>query len=163
MNPLHSQFHESGWTGADRQHYHVECLPIAELWASVPKAEKLHNKPFYHTVMNDIAADGLIFPLLCVHATRAEMIKAKERYKKSLCDLPFDMRNPGDIEEKHYVIWGGSNRVRAAEELGYTHIDCAMIPSLTIAHRLQKDMRAPFKKRYYSNEPMHESNRVKKI
>lgn len=160
---LHSQFHKTGWTSDNGILYPVECLPVAELWASVPKAETLSRKPFYETVKADIAADGLIFPLLCVHLSREEILKAKKRYDKSLCDLPFDQKNPGDLSIKHYVIWGGSNRVRIAEELGYTHVDCAMIPELKTAHHLQRDMRKPFKKRYYSALPHSENNRVKRV
>lgn len=163
MKKLLSQFHESGWKGSNGVLYPVECLPIAELWASVPIAKNLHRKPFYENVKADIAADGLIFPLLCVHATKQKMIETKKRYKKSICDLPFDIDAPGDLNEKHYVIWGGSNRVRAAEDLGYTHIDCAIIPELSTAHRLQKDMRQPFKQRYYSAAAANEKNRVKKV
>ena len=160
---LHSKFHETGWTGSNKILYPVKCLPISELWASVPKAESLHRKPFYRNVMADIERDGLMFPLLCVDATRQEMIAAKHRYKKSLCDLPFDINSPGDLTQQQYIIWGGSNRVRIAEDLGYTHIDCAIITSLQIAHRLQKDMRGPFKERYYSTKPLTEKNRIKKV
>ena len=159
---LHSQFHDSGWKGGNGILYPVECLPVAELWASVAKAEKLHRKPFFETVKADIDADGLMFPILCVKTTRQQLIDTKKRYNKSIRDLPFDPAKD-DLSVVQYTVWGGSNRVCAAEELGYTHIDCAIIPNLQTAHRLQKDMRAPFKQRYYGPSGANESNRVTSV
>ena len=50
---------------------------------------------------------------------------------------------------RHWTVWGGSQRIRVAIELEYTHIDCAIIPSLDECRKLQGKMRAPFTKRYY--------------
>ena len=51
--------------------------------------------------------------------------------------------------QRQWTVWGGSQRIRVATDLGYTHIDCAIIPSLDEARTLQGKMRAPFTQRYY--------------
>ena len=147
MKLLKSKFHESFWE-ARRIEYPVEVLPIADLWASVPQVETLRNKPFHENLKNDIEKDGLHFPLLTVHTTYNDIWLQKEKYKSKLCELPFTLTEENK-ENKMYVIWGGSQRVRVAQELGYTHIDCAMIPNFKEARLLQRYMRAPYMKRYY--------------
>jgi hypothetical protein len=147
MKLLKSKFHESFWE-VNGNKYPVKVLPIADLWASVPQVETLRNKPFHENLRNDIEKDGLHFPLLTIHVTYNEMWLQKKKWKGKICELPFTLTEENK-EDKMYVVWGGSQRVRVAQELGYTHIDCAMIPQIHIAHRLQKFMRAPFKKRYY--------------
>ena len=89
---------------------------------------------------------------MVVTATRKQINEQKKIWGAKLCDLPFDIKETkkeklGHIE--HYVAWGGSQRVRVAEELGYTHIDCAMMPSFQRAHKLQKVMRVPYRARWY--------------
>ena len=38
-----------------------------------------------------------------------------------MCELPFS--EDDDLNVRQYVVWGGSNRVRIAEELGYKLVD----------------------------------------
>ena len=144
MKTLKSKYHKSQW---DRRN--VVALPIKDLWASVPKAEKYRVKDFYGPVMEDIKQNGLTFPLLVVDATRAQIIEQKEKHKDRLCDLPFD--KDSDLTLRQYVIWGGSNRVRIAEELGYTHIDCVIFPNGDFAtpHNKQGLHRKQYRKKFY--------------
>lgn len=159
MNELHSHFHDTGWTCCAGKVYPVKCLSIEELWASAPIVDNLYGKPFYETLKSDIAADGLYNPLICVYATHAELIEKKKRHKHAMNELPFDPNNT-DLNARQYVIWGGSNRYVVAKDLGYTHVDCTIIPKIDVAHRLQSEMRRPFKERYYSKRPHSNKNKV---
>lgn len=125
-------------------------LKIDELWASVPKAEKHRGKAFYEPVMKDIEANGLHFPLLIVEATHAQLIKEKRKYKNKMLELPFDEKTT-DLDKKIYVVWGGSNRVRAASELGYDHIDCVIFGDgkFDLAKSKQRLHRKPYMGKFY--------------
>ena len=145
MKLLKSKFNGGKWDD-------IEVVPLAidNLWASVPKADKLRNRPFYKPVMEDIKANGLHFPLLIVEATRRQVREQKDKYKRKMCELPFDGLKD-DLNEKMYVVWGGSNRVRAAEELGFTHIDCVIFRDGQFQEAMsrQKLHRRPYQKKFY--------------
>jgi len=145
MNILKSQYHESTWDNME-----VVVLPIKDLWASVPKAEKHKGRDFYGPVMEDIKENGLHFPLLIVDATYAQIIEQKKKHRNNILDLPFD-QNDCCLSLRQYVVWGGSNRIRIAEELGYTHIDCVIFPNgnFDLAMKKQGLHRAPYKKQFY--------------
>lgn len=164
MNCLESSYHAQGWIKMSGNKYPIKQLPVDEIWASVPKAEKHRSKEFYRPVLKDIKANGLKFPIMVIDSTRAAVCAQKNKWKNKLCELPFphqivkkqDERTdkwlcdiPENNNKQVYVCWGGSQRLRIARELGYTHIDCAMMPSYKIAHNLQKVMRAPYKDRWY--------------
>ena len=144
MNILKSKYHNSKWDNMN-----VVVLPINKLWPSVPKAEKYRNHDFYGPVMEDIKKNGLNFPLLIVDATREQIVAQKKIHKNNICDLPFSLND--DLTIRQYVIWGGSNRVRIAEELGYTHIDCVVFPNGDFAKSLQKQRlhRQPYQRQFY--------------
>jgi hypothetical protein len=143
MKLLKSKYDE--WDGMK-----VVPLKIDNLWASVPKAEVHRGKQFYGPVMKDIEANGLHFPLLIVEATHAQLIKEKRRYKDKMLDLPFDEKNT-NLDEKIYVVWGGSNRVRAAAELGFDYIDCVIFTNgrFDLAKSKQKLHRKPYMRKFY--------------
>lgn len=149
---LRSKFHESGWTALDGTHYEVRCLPLDKLWPYIGPTETLHRKPFLENLTHDIEADGLYFPVLCISISRKKLVaiarEAKQERGKKLSPLPFDAKTD-DLSLDQYVIRGGCQRYHAAKNLGYTHIDCAMIPDFLTARRLQGQMREPFKERYY--------------
>ena len=138
------KFSNGQWDGKD-----VVSLPIKELWASVPKADIYKGRAFYKSVMADIAENGLNFPLLVVDATREQVIAQKKKHGSKLVELPFELDS--DLSERQYVVWGGSNRVRIAEELGYTHIDCVVYANgdFTTPHQKQKLHRTPYQAKFY--------------
>jgi|TARA_R110000851_G_scaffold12674_10_gene43822 hypothetical protein len=129
--------------------YPVKVLPIRDIFISVPKTETLRGKPFYKLLLEDIERDGLHFPLLVSDPTRTDLRQRKKQYKKRMCDLPEWNDGLDENEIRHLTVWGGSQRIRVAADLGYTHIDCAIIPTLDEARTLQGKMRAPFTQRYY--------------
>ena len=159
MEILKSKYHTQGWIKLRDIKYKIKQHPVDEIWASVPQADKHMGRPFYGPVMEDIKKNGLHFPLLVVKATRAQVVEQKNIWKDKLVELPFPHKqglmndektpkwwidNPENNRIIQLVCWGGSQRLRVARELGYTHIDCAMIPKFTIAHKLQKVLRGPY-------------------
>ena len=127
----------------------VVVLPIKDLWPSVPKAIKYKNKEFYGPVMEDIKRNGLNFPLLIVDATRKQLTEQKNKHKDNMCELPFS--EDDDLNVRQYVVWGGSNRVRIAEELGYSHIDCVVFPNgdFDTSRTKQRLHRTLYQKQFY--------------
>lgn len=129
--------------------YPVRVFPIRDIFISVPKTEILRGKPFYKLLLEDIERDGLHFPLLVSNPTRNELRRRKKQYKKRMSDLPEWTDGLDENMQRQWTVWGGSQRIRVATDLGYTHIDCAIIPTLDEARTLQGKMRAPFTQRYY--------------
>lgn len=142
-NVLKSKF-EKEWEG-----YDVVELPIKDIWASVPIAETLLGRPFFENLKKDITKDGLHFPIMAVHTNYVKLERAKERWGKKIRELPFWHNEINKHKKLIWSVWGGSNRLEAANQLGYTHIDCAVLPNIAKAISLQKIMRKPFNDRYY--------------
>jgi hypothetical protein len=142
MKNLKSQYHNDKWNG-----YEVVQLPIKDLFQSVPAAAKVRGKEFYKPLKEDIAKNGLRFPIMVVHSTRGELIKQKERYKDKMCELPFWLTDDKFI--KLYTVWGGSNRLSIARELGYDTIDCVVIEDFNKARNMQALHRKPYQGKYY--------------
>ena len=140
---LKSQF-PTDWQG-----FEVRELPVDEIWQSVPIAEKVAGMPFYSRVKEDIAREGMHFPIMCVHTNYEKLERAKEKWGKKINELPFWHNALGKHKKMIWSVWGGSNRLAIAKDLGYTHIDAAVIPTIGKAISLQKHMRAPFNRRYY--------------
>ncbi len=145
---LKSKFHQKGyWTNLtdleEWSHgikYPVVAHPVKDLWASVPKAIIHANVEFYKPLKESIQNEGLRNPIIVVKCTRQELQGQKAKWGDKLCDLPFWMAD--DLNETQLVVWGGSNRLYVARELGYTHIDCVMIPTFEDAMKLQKTHRS---------------------
>ena len=129
--------------------YPVKALPIKDIYISCPKTMKLRGKPFFENLKEDISRDGLHFPILVADPTRSELRQKKKRYKARMAPLPEWNDGVDENTIRHWTVWGGSQRIRVAIELEYTHIDCAIIPTLDECRKLQGKMRAPFTKRYY--------------
>jgi len=144
-NVLECNFHGLEWNG-----YKVVPLRVDELWASVPRADKHRGKDFYKRVEEDVAKNGLHFPLLVVDAKRGDLVKQKKRYTNKICELPFDPKLD-DLNVRQYTVWGGSNRWHVAKNLGYEYVDCVIIPNADFdkSRRMQALHRAPYKKQFY--------------
>ena len=119
--------------------YPIKQLPVDEIWASVPRAVIHCGIEFYEPVKESIKKNGMYWPIMVVNCTRQELKGQKAKWGDKINDLPFWMAE--DLNTRMNVVWGGSNRLWIARELGYTHIDCAMMPSFNEAHVLQKTMR----------------------
>ena len=93
-----------------------------------------------YIVKESIQKEGLHNPLITVKCTRQQLKGQKAKWGKELNELPFWIAE--DLDKEMLVIWGGSNRLYAAIELGYTHVDCVMIPTFEEARKLQKTHRS---------------------
>jgi len=121
-------------------------LSVDEIWQSVPSVETLRGNPFKEPLRKDILENGMMFPILVVHVSYADLREAKRRHRKKICDLPSDKfwgtEDPNNT--KIWSVWGGSQRLTFARDEGYTHIHCAVAPTIAESISLQKKMRAPF-------------------
>ena len=137
-------------------YYPIKELPISEIWQSVPSVDILPtiNKPFKKNLINDISRNGMYFPIMCVHTTRKTLIEAVEYFENkgsTMAGLPFWHNDINPHVKRLWSCWGGSQRIDVAKHLGFTHIDCAVLPSIAKAMSHQKEMRKPFKSKYYEN------------
>lgn len=125
-------------------HYSIEEKSIKDLWPSLVPDEKLIEK-----IENDIVQNGMYFPIMVCNVSHKELLVYKESWGKKLNELPF-FRNDRNPQSKYqWSIWGGSQRLEIAKRLGYTHIDCAILPSVFKALGHQNEMRRPYLKYYY--------------
>lgn len=106
---------EKEWNGIK-----VEELPIRKLFQSVPVAKMFVGMPFYERIKEDILTNGMNFPILVVESQFWQLMDQHLIHRKFMCPLPTNFKNKDII----WTVWGGSNRLAVARELGYTHIDC---------------------------------------
>lgn len=145
MKVLKSQYYGKEWNG-----YTVVPIRVDELWASVPRADKHRGKTFYSKVKEDIAKNGLHFPLIAVDAKRSHLIEQKKKYGNKVCELPFDPK-ADDLNVRQFTIWGGSNRWWVAKELEYDAVDCIIVPNADFnkARGMQALHRKPYRGKLY--------------
>ena len=143
---LSKDWHNKGYWEYGKNRYKLEILAIEDLWASVPIAKVHNGVQFYDKLKADMSKNGLINPLFVVTSSYRELIIQKHIWKDRVCPLPFKERGERwqSINKAQYVIWGGSNRVQVAKELGYTHIECAMMLGFKNARSHQKVHRDPW-------------------
>ena len=150
MKLLKSAYHDQGWIEMRHVRYEVKPIALAHLWPSVPKAKVHKGIEFFEPLKKDTKKNGMRHPIMVYHSTWGELIEQKKIWNDAIEPLPFYIA--GLPKEQYnnmiYVVWGGSNRWHVARELGYDHIDCALMPSYDCAYDLQKVMRAPFAKYY---------------
>ena len=131
--------------------YEIIELAIDDIWQSVPSVDVIPkvNKPFKKNLIDDIQRDGMHFPILVVKTSHKDLLEAKEKYGDKLNVLPFWHNDKNPETKYQWSVWGGSQRLDVAKILKYTHIDCAVIPSIAESISIQSKMRQPFLKRYY--------------
>ena len=158
MKILKSAYHDQAYIEMNSPsysgRYKVIPLPVAHCWPSVKKAPIHRGVEFYEPIKKDIQKNGMRHPIMVVHSTWKELIEQKDYWGENMEPLPFWQPYLPDshLDNKIYVVWGGSNRWHIGMELGYTHIDCALMPSFGIAYELQKVMRAPYPQ-FYNGDP----------
>lgn len=136
---------DSEWEG-----YQITALPVQDLWQSVPIANHVNGNEFYQPLRHDIENNGLKFPIIVVNATFRQLKEEKRKHKQQMLDLPEGHQDNDQI----YVIWGGSNRYHIIKTLGYTTVDCVIIPNgqFGTAHKLQAVQRKPYEHTYYKRK-----------
>ena len=110
--------------GLIKDSFQVKALPLEELFCPV------RDVPVFSDELRDsIDGSGLHNPIIVVRGPLEDLIeyyREREWSKKNLPDTPIVN-----------CVWGGTNRISAAQKLGYTHIDCVLIPDFFLAMRLQ--------------------------
>jgi hypothetical protein len=138
----------------DWRGYPLITLPVDEIWQSVPSVEKLRGMPFKDSLKKDILENGMRYPIMVVEVSYSDLLEAKRRYRKKICELPSDKfwgtDDPSDT--KIWSVWGGSQRLTFAREEGFTHIHCTVIPTIAESISLQKHMRRGFPELYGKNK-----------
>jgi len=151
---LKSAYHKQGYIEMKGTKFEVKPLSVAHCWPSVKKAKIHRGVEFYEPIKKDIQKNGMRHPIMVVHSTWAQLIEQKEYWGDNMEPLPFWTAHlpKSHLNNMIYVVWGGSNRWYIANELKYTHIDCAIMPSYSVAYNLQKVMRAPYPQ-FYGGDP----------
>ena len=134
----------------DWRGYPLITLPVDEIWQSVPSVDQHRGRPFKKTLREDILANGMKLPIMVVHTSYEDLKEAKRRYRTRICELPSDRfwGEGAHPDKRIYSVWGGSQRLTFAREEGYTHIHCAIIPTIQESISLQKHMRRGFPELY---------------
>ena len=126
-----------GYAGVVISDFEVRLLPVSELWTPVSIVP-----PFMQQVRDSIMEEGLLNPIIVVRAPREDVIRHFRAVKAGLPEGAKDALPKGLPEEEVInTIWGGSNRLDAVKQLGYTHVDCVLIPDFFTAMRVQTEQR----------------------
>ena len=111
--------------------FEVRLMAIEDLTTTVRPVPA-----FAEEVRASIEASGLQNPVIVIRLPREDFISffASIDYNAEwLPDKP--VLN---------IVCGGANRVFAAKEMGYTHIDCVLIPDPYLAQRVQAIQRGSY-------------------
>ncbi len=92
---------------------------------------------FADKVGASIAEQGLANPVIVVRGPREDLADELTRRGGSGNGLP--------STPVVNCVYGGTNRVSAARELGYTHIDCILLPTFALGIKLQNLQRGAFR------------------
>ena len=133
------------------KHYQIKELKVDDLWASVPSVSTAPglSPTFKKDLLEDISKNGLHFPLMVVHTSHKDLLDLKLVWGDKICNLPFWHNDRNPQSKYQWSICGGSQRLDVAKYLKYTHIDCAILPSVKKAMSHQVDMRLPYSEKYY--------------
>ena len=129
----------AAYKGIALSSFPIRSLPIADLWQSVSVVPA-----FVEEIRESIADEGLFQPVIVVRLPREEVVEyfTKKRALRGVSG------GGSHVPDRPWlsVIWGGSNRVAAIAELGYTHVDCVLIPEFELASAVQKAQRDHYKR-----------------
>jgi hypothetical protein len=111
--------------------FEIRSMPIDELHSPVRDVPA-----FADEVSESIAANGLANPVIVIRGPREDLIR----------ELAKMTNVKGSLPETPVVncVYGGTNRISAAKALGYTHIDCILLPTFALGTRLQELQRRSY-------------------
>jgi len=113
--------------------FEVRNLPLTELHCPVREVPTFADR-----LAVSIKESGLYNPIIIVRTTLEEL---RDYYG----ERGYDLRHLPKSDPVN-CVWGGTNRIAAARELGYTSIDCVLIPDFYMAMRLQELQRNAYDK-----------------
>lgn len=117
--------------------FEVRTMSVDSLWAPVSAVPL-----FAEEVKESIKEKGLMNPIIVVRLPR-EDIERHFKQMKHARKKPPQLAAPDTPVVN--VIWGGTNRLAAVKELGYTHVDCVIIPDFHTAILIQDRQRSFYK------------------
>ena len=113
---------------------------------------KNYKIPFRKRLAEDIKKNGMKNPIIVVKLTYKKLISLY--YEKELINGPIPLESMAPLPFWHnernpqskwmWTVWGGSQRLWLARELGYTHIHGAIVPSIERSVYLQYLQGAPY-------------------
>lgn len=111
--------------------FEIRSMPLDELTTPVRDVPM-----FAEEVSQSIAREGLANPVIVVRGPREDLV----------AQLAAEGGDGSWMPDQPVVncIMGGTNRVSAARLLGYTHIDCVLLPAFNLAWRLQNLQRESY-------------------
>jgi len=136
---LNSVVSRISFAGVAMTSFEVIELAIEDLFAPVSTVSA-----FTEEIRESIEQSGLMNPIIVVRLPREDAVR---HFKKSSGEARNAAPLPTGFPEAPVInmIWGGSNRVAAAKLLGYTHVDCVIIPDFYVAGAAQNQQRAAYK------------------
>jgi len=130
MKKLHlaSRVSRLGYRGFVLTTFDVKSIEIEKLYLPVRPVDS-----FAEDIRLSIKEEGLRQPVLVVPMLRDELIAEYTRRGHGVESVP----------EQPWLlcVCGGINRIHAARTLGYTHIDCLLVPDFDVAIQLQERQR----------------------
>lgn len=144
MKKLHMRSRASfvQYAGVIIDKFPVKAMALDDLYCPVRPVQS-----FVDEVRDSIDDTGLLNPVIVVRKPREDIIEYFEETKgglKSGSDngkiIPADFPDDSVIN----IVWGGTNRIYAVRELGYTHIDCVLVPDFALAYLVQARQRSSY-------------------
>lgn len=111
--------------------FEIRCMPLDDLHCPVRDVPA-----FAEEVATSIEREGLANPVIVVRGPRVDVVAEMESRGGKPSMLP-------DTPVINLVM-GGTNRVTAAKQLGYTAIDCVLLPTVSLALKLQDLQRGSY-------------------
>lgn len=137
---INSRASRMAYPGVVINSFEIRSMPVDDLWPPVKTVPV-----FVDEVRDSIDDMGLLNPIIVVRAPREDMLEYFVRAKSAIKPRDADPEEsmPYGIPDTPVVnaIWGGSNRLDAIKQLGYTHVDCVIIPDFQTAMRVQNIQR----------------------
>lgn len=104
--------------------FEIRCLAIEDLYCPV------RDVPiFVGELAASISREGLANPIIVVRGPREDLARQQVATGGTGMGLP-------DTPVVN-CVWGGTNRISAAKQLGHTHVDCVLLPTFDLAMQLQ--------------------------
>ena len=110
----------------------IRTFPIEDLYIPFKPVPA-----FMEEIQDSILSCGLVNPIIVVRLPREDVVAEWTARKKPVTRLP--------DRPVLNVVWGGANRLAAAEALGYTHIDCVLLPNFDIGMDVQDAQRYSYR------------------
>ena len=128
------------YSGVTITSFPVRQLPVDDLWQSVDIVPA-----FMDEIKKSLLNKGLMNPIIVVRLPREDVTEYFAKTRRSL-----NISGLRDFSTLPYtpianVVWGGTNRVEAVRQLGFTHIDCVIIPDFETASKIQDTQRSSYK------------------